>query len=253
MFCVKFQQRHETGNESKEYMNELINIDCPQFHFENIHLYCCDCMDLMAQLPDKSADLAITDPPYGGGQHFNFRYGIGTEVYENHKPPEIYWDGLFRISANQIVWGGNYFAHSMPENRCWISWYKGNPLDSFSDFELAWTSFDKVARAVKMESYGFNHKDGTTIHPTQKPVATLKQLIELFTDKGDVVIDPVAGSGSTLVAAIELERKAYGFEIKKDYFKAASEWISTVKQRKADIEKFGYAKTEINKTHNTLF
>ena len=95
--------------------------------------------------------------------------------------------------------------------------------------------------------------DSEKIHPTQKPVATLKQLIELFTDKGDVVIDPVAGSGSTLVAAIELERKAYGFEIKKDYFKAASEWINTVKQRKTDIEKFGYAKTEINKTHNTLF
>lgn len=91
------------------------------------------------------------------------------------------------------------------------------------------------------------------IHPTQKPMAVLKRLIELFTDKGDVVIDPVAGSGSTLVAAIELDRRAYGFEIKKNFFKDASEWIEIVKQRKADIKALGYARTEINKTHNTLF
>jgi len=91
------------------------------------------------------------------------------------------------------------------------------------------------------------------IHPTQKSLKLLKRLIEIFTDEGEVVIDPVAGSGSTLVAAIELNRKAYGFEIKKSFFKDASEWIEQVQTKKQEIEKLGYAKTELNKRNLTLF
>jgi len=91
------------------------------------------------------------------------------------------------------------------------------------------------------------------IHPTQKPVELMKKLIEIFTDKGDVVIDPVAGSGSTLVAAIELGRKTYGFEIKKDFFKLANERIKKVKSINDDIKEFGFAKTELNKINPTLF
>lgn len=91
------------------------------------------------------------------------------------------------------------------------------------------------------------------LHPTQKSVPLLKQLIQIFTDEGDVVIDPVAGSGTTLIAAIELNRKAFGFEIKKNFFKEASALINTVKTRKAEIETLGYAKTEIQKEYPTLF
>lgn len=91
------------------------------------------------------------------------------------------------------------------------------------------------------------------LHPTQKSLPLLKRLIEIFTDEGDVVIDPVAGSGSTLVAAIELNRKAYGFEIKKDFHKLAKEWIEAATLRKKEIEEFGFAKTEIIKQHAILF
>lgn len=91
------------------------------------------------------------------------------------------------------------------------------------------------------------------IHPTQKPVELLKKLIEIFTDVGDVVIDPVAGSGSSLVAALETDRKAFGFEIKKDFYKAALDWINTTKNIRSDIKEYGYAKSEINKSYNTLF
>ena len=91
------------------------------------------------------------------------------------------------------------------------------------------------------------------LHPTQKSVPLLKQLIKIFTDKGDVVIDPVAGSGTTLIAAIELDRKAYGFEIKKPYYKDAKNLIDETIQRKNDIEKYGFAKTEINKINPVLF
>jgi len=91
------------------------------------------------------------------------------------------------------------------------------------------------------------------IHPTQKSVPLLKTLIEIFTDKGDVVIDPVAGSGTTLIAAAELERGAYGFEIKKNYYKDAVKLINEVKQRKTELDTLGYSKTEIAKDHPILF
>lgn len=91
------------------------------------------------------------------------------------------------------------------------------------------------------------------IHPTQKPVELLKTLIEIFTDPGDVVIDPVAGSGSTLIAAERLNRKAYGFEIKKDFWTKANAWLNEEKQMKKDIEMYGFPKTKMEKTAPTLF
>lgn len=91
------------------------------------------------------------------------------------------------------------------------------------------------------------------IHPTQKPVKLLETLISIFTDEGDVVIDPVAGSGSTLIAAENLGRKAHGFEIKKDYHAAASKWIEQNKRIKSEIKEFGYAKSELSKSYPSLF
>lgn len=95
--------------------------------------------------------------------------------------------------------------------------------------------------------------DSEKLHPTQKPVALLKKLIEIFTDEGDVVIDPVAGSGSTLVAAIELNRKAFGFEIKKDFYKSSSKWVEETRQKQIDIKQYGYAKTLLSKQNDFLF
>jgi len=98
-------------------------------------------------------------------------------------------------------------------------------------------------------------KDSDTekIHPTQKPIGLLKKLIKIFTDEGDIVIDPVAGSGSTLIAAIELNRIAYGFEIKKNFHAEATKLINKAKQKKKDISEYGYSKTEIAKKHPILF
>ena len=91
------------------------------------------------------------------------------------------------------------------------------------------------------------------IHPTQKPIKLLEKLIDIFTDEGEVVIDPVCGSGSTLIAAINRKRKGFGFEIKKDFYKQAKEWEEEVMQAKKDINEHGFAKTLINKNAPTLF
>ena len=91
------------------------------------------------------------------------------------------------------------------------------------------------------------------LHPTQKSVPLLKQLIEIFTDPGDVVIDPVAGSGTSLIAAIQTGRKAFGFEIKKPYFKDAKKLLDETIQREKEIKTIGYSKTEISKSYPILF
>lgn len=96
--------------------------------------------------------------------------------------------------------------------------------------------------------------DSDKIHPTQKPQEVLKNLIKIFTDEGDVIIDPCAGSGSTLIAGQGLKRRCYGFEIKKDFFKVSTNWIDEEYQKIKDIEEFGFAKTLINNnTQETLF
>lgn len=187
-----------------------------------------DCMEMMAEMEDNAFDLAIVDPPYGGGQHFNFRYGTGDAVYRNDRPRPQYFNELRRVSDHQIIWGGNYFTDNLPENRCWISWYKGNPVAAFSDFELAWTSFDKVSRAVKIESYGFNHADTKTgglptIHPTQKPVALYKWLLTNYAKPGQSILDTHLGSGSSRIAAYDLGFDFVGYELDGDYFAAQEE------------------------------
>jgi len=91
------------------------------------------------------------------------------------------------------------------------------------------------------------------IHPTQKPVELLEKLIKIFTDEGDVVIDPCAGSGTTLIAANNLNRKSFGFEIKKDFYKAAVALIDSNGLKKKEISEFGFAKSELNKNHPTIF
>jgi len=118
---------------------------------------------------------------------------------------------------------------------------------------------DKLPKFRNKGKMIFNVKDwprdneSVKIHPTQKPIELLKTLIEIFTDKGDVVIDPVAGSGSTLIAAQRLERKYFGFEIKKNFYDLASAWLANEANIKSEIKEFGFAKTEIAKLHPSLF
>jgi len=200
-----------------------------------IELLNIDCMEYMATMQDKYFDLAIVDPPYGSGQHFNFRYGDGDDVYENIAPSKEYFEQLERVSKNQIIWGGNYFTDKLSVSRCWISWYKGQPINAFSDFELAWTSFDATSRSVKIESYGFNHADKrqtgmSTIHPTQKPIALYKWLLKNYASPDFKIIDTHLGSGSSAIAAYDFGIAEFvGCEIDKEYYDAAMKRFNTHK------------------------
>ena len=193
-------------------------------------------MEAMGLMKDNEFDLAIVDPPYGiGFGEFNRTNKASNgerykaDKYKNSNwddsiPSDEYFSELMRISKNQIVWGGNYFPF-LWKNGCkaFVYWHKGNPVPNFADGELAWTSFNKVAKQLDYRYYG--NLEGNTsasdkIHPTQKPIFLYKWLLENYAEKGDKIIDTHLGSGSSRIAADKLGFDFTGYEIDKDYFEA---------------------------------
>ena len=200
-----------------------------------------DCMDLMKKYDDNHFDLAIVDPPYGiGFGEFNRTNKcsngerIKANKYKNSKWDEKpitskYFNELFRVSKNQIVWGGNYFPCLWVNGcKCFIYWHKGNPVDNFSDGELAWSSFKKPAVQIDYRYYG--NLEGCSsakkkIHPTQKPVELYKRLLNKFANIGDKILDTMVGSGSSLIACHQMGFDVVGCELDKDYYEAAQKRI----------------------------
>jgi site-specific DNA-methyltransferase (adenine-specific) len=194
-----------------------------------------DCMIGMARYPDKFFGLAIVDPPYGiGFGKFNRtncdsagnRYK--SDKYKNsdwdiEPPPQEYFEQLFRVSKNQIIWGGNYF--NLPPTRGFIFWYKNQPVPNFADGEFAWTSFDKVAKCFDYRYYGNlegNSSASEKVHPTQKPVALYKWLLQNYAQPGNKILDTHMGSQSSRIAAYQMGFDYFGWEIDKDYFEAGN-------------------------------
>ena len=189
--------------------------------------YNIDCMEYMKTLPDKAFDLCVCDPPYGiiesGGQTGGHNGLFSNRAYKNgiisawdSKPPKEYFVELFRVSKNQIIWGGNYF--DLPPTRCVICWDKCQPWENFSQWEMAWTSFGKPAGLFK-----FDNRTGDKIHPCQKPVALYEWLLTHYAKPGDKILDTHLGSGSSRIAAYNLGFDFVGCEIDPDYFKAQEE------------------------------
>ena len=186
-----------------------------------------DNMEIMKQYPDKYFDLAIVDPPYGigdkfkGGKTGKMNFNEVVEKDWDKVPPMEYWDELFRVSKNQIVWGGNYFP--LPPSRCFIVWDKQISEDfSLAMAELAWTSFDKLAKIFKMPT----PKDGK-IHPTQKPIQLYEFCLKNYAQKGFKIIDTHLGSGSIALAIDKANKldnmnlEFVGIELDTEYFNAA--------------------------------
>lgn len=228
-----------------------------------------DNMELMARYSDNYFDLAIIDPPYGldfakynrvstasnGEKYISNQYKKGN--WDEGIPNENYFKELFRVSKNQIVWGGNYFPFIWNYGgKGFIYWHKGNPVPNFADGELAWTSFDKVAKQFDFRYYGNlegKSSTGDKIHPTQKPVALYEWLLinyaqrkcnhkhseqerELCSDcrNSDVkILDTHLGSGSIAIACHNLGFDLTACELDKDYFEAAMKRLKqhTAQQR----------------------
>ena len=185
--------------------------------------FCMDCMEAMREMPDKAFELAIVDPPYGlerfkrGGSVVN-RYGE-SGAWNNTKPTSDYFNELFRVSKNQIIWGANNF--SLPSSEYFIIWDKVNPLEfSFAMCEQAWTNIKKPA---KIFTYNSQNESACRIHPTQKPVKLYEWLLAHYAKQGDKILDTHLGSGSSRIAAYNLGFDFVGYEIDTDYFNAQEE------------------------------
>ena len=202
---------------------------CPSINFFNV-----DCIEFMKSKPDKCYDLAIVDPPYG--LNIAKTGSIGTDKFtpknwDETIPNNEYFEQLFRVSKNQIIWGGNYFPFIWSNGcRGYIVWNKLNHHDNRADVEMAWTSFNKLAKYVEYMWDG--NRYGTKgnikgvgqptirIHPTQKPVFLYQWILLNYADKGMKILDTHGGS-MTIAKACEIE----GFdldicEIDKEYFQA---------------------------------
>ena len=211
-------------------------------------VYNIDCLEYMRTLPDKAFDLAIADPPYGicidraqmgkglglapdtnyrmklsksrlrGGGKLKDRAINKFDVSWDYEPPkQEFFDELRRVSRNQIIWGGNYFP--LPPTRGVICWDKDQSFLNFSQWEMAWTSFDTTAKIFRFSNRGFMRTEKSeSIHPTQKPIALYAWLLKTYAESGQKIFDPMMGSQSSRIAAYKLGFDYVGCELSKEYF-----------------------------------
>ncbi len=194
-----------------------------------------DCMEAMKDMEDNQFELAIVDPPYGIKQdgHRENNRGKLAKSTSYHKalwdqePPIIdYFRELFRVSRNQIIWGGNHFSKAvLPGSSCWLVWDKDNKGSHFADCELAYTSFKTAVRMFKFRWNGMLQGDMKNkekrIHPTQKPVALYLWLLEKYASPGDQILDTHLGSGSIAIACRRLGFSLTAYEIDSVYYNDA--------------------------------
>ena len=203
-------------------------------HFDRFSLYNGDCMDLLKQTPDKYYDLCIVDPPYGIGRDNQTsticknpkhnRKHFEKKSWDNEIPTKEYFNELFRVSKNQIIWGANYFTEHLPKSMGWIFWDKGQDL-SMSDGELAFTSFERALRRKTINRAELA-KEGT-IHPTQKPIRLYSWILKNYTEPTDRIFDSHGGSMSSAIAAHMEGLRMTIIELDEEYFQKAIKRFAT--------------------------
>ena len=159
----------------------------------------------------------------GGGKLKNRALNKSDIDWDNAIPEQEYFDELFRITKNQIIWGGNYFFQFLGNTPCIIFWDKGHIGMSYADGEFAWTSFQKVARLIKIPWIGANAKelaDPKRTHPTQKPIKLYTWLLQNYAKAGNKILDTHLGSGSSRIAAYDMGFDFTGYELDTDYYLA---------------------------------
>ena len=208
----------------------------------------CNNMELMAEYENNYFDLAIVDPPYGIGEDGakNHSRGKATKAtrytpknWDNKPPKTEYFKELKRVSKNQIIWGANHFVEKIPNanSSCWIVWDKDNTGD-FADSELAYTSFTTAVRNFKHRWNGMLQENMKNkehrIHPTQKPKALYKWLLQKYAKEGDKILDTHLGSGSIAIACHEMGFDLVGCELDTEYYNAMMERIE-LETRQQDL------------------
>ena len=215
----------------------------------NFGFYNMDCMEGLKQFPDNFFDLAVVDPPYGinapnmkmgsnpgristaekirkgrlnqgAGKLKNRVLNTMNCNWDSARPSKEYFEELFRVSKEQIVFGFNYFSDLLPPSRGIIVWDKRQPWENFSQAEIAWTSFDKPAAIVRISSRGGANSE-EKIHPTQKPVALYEWILTKYAKDGFKILDTHCGSASSLIACEHLGFEYVGFEISKEFYDEA--------------------------------
>jgi len=198
-----------------------------------------DNMALMARYPDNYFDWGFIDPPYGigedGGDKKRGTKGIKTNVYvkknwDSEAPNSSYFKELNRLCKNLIIWGANHFIKNIADagidvnSSCWIVWDKDNTGD-FADCELAWSNFKGSVRKFKWRWNGMIQQDMKNkeirIHPTQKPVALYKWLLDKYAKENDKILDTHLGSGSIAIACHDYGFELTACELDKDYYDSA--------------------------------
>lgn len=188
-----------------------------------------DCIEGMKRFPDKYFDLAVVDPPYGLDIANNsFRQKQNKKNWDISIPDHCYFNELFRVSKNQIIWGGNYF--DLPKSQGFIVWDKKQPLDfSSSMCEFAWTSIQKPAKIF------YKHvvtSEPNKIHPTQKPVSLYDFCFHYAKiETGSKILDTHLGSGSSRIAAYKAGLNFTAFEIDQEYFDAQEKRFKNFKSQ----------------------
>lgn len=216
-------------------------------------VYNCDCLELMREMEKQRvvADWLITDPPYaisyandvakGNGQKYGnakAKKGVYTQKdWDNERLTKEYFDLMFKVSKNQIIFGGNYYTDYLPPTKSWIVWDKrctDNLRNDFADCELAFCS-KGVARVFHYLYNGMLQEDmrnkDERFHPTQKPTQLIMRLINYYTKEGDLILDPFMGSFTTAVACHKTGRRYIGAELDKEYFDKGTERLNKVKSQ----------------------
>ena len=198
-----------------------------------INLHLGDSLEAMKAMPDKCYDLAIVDPPYGiGGGSNTKKMNVS---WDTQIPSQEYFDQLVRVSKNQIIWGGNYMSQRIPfYSTHTIIWDKQNGNSFMSDGEIAFTSFEKkTTRFFRLfwMSNMMKKEEKPLIHPTQKPIALYKWILEKYAHPGDRILDTHLGSGSIAIACHNLGYDLDGWELDPDYFAAAKARLETHQQQ----------------------
>ena len=181
-----------------------------------------DNMALMARYFDGYFDLAIVDPPYGININISIGRRKGDKKSNYHKfaggdtsiPTKEYFEELFRVSKNQIIWGANYMTEFLTPSPCWLLWDKGFSEDvTFAQFELAWTSFISSAKKFDKHPSQLNR-----IHPTQKPIELYRWILQKYAKEGDKILDTHLGSGSIAIACHDYDFELTACELDKEYY-----------------------------------